>query len=61
LIIAVLAFLVPIIILPYEILLQYQLNKTYLINLGINLNKINYTILGFSAYAFILTILYGGN
>ncbi len=56
-IIALLASLVPLIILPYEILLQYDINKQHLIDIGVNLNKINYTVLSFSAYAFILTFI----
>jgi 4-hydroxybenzoate polyprenyltransferase len=56
-IIALLAALVPLITLPYEILLQYDINKEQLFSIGINLNKINYTILAFSAYAFILTFI----
>ncbi len=54
-IIALLAALVPLIILPYEILLQYSINKDELISLGKNLNKINFWIIGFSIFAFLTT------
>ncbi len=56
-IIALLAFLVPLITIPFEILLQYTFNKDILIRLGNNLNTINFWILGFSIYAFVLTFI----
>jgi 4-hydroxybenzoate polyprenyltransferase len=57
LIIAFLAALVPLIVLPYEILPQYSLNKTILIQTSNNLHQINNTILFFSIFAFLLTLI----
>ncbi len=56
-IIALLAALVPLIVLPYEILLQYRINRDLLINFGTNLNSINFWIIGFSAFAFLMTLI----
>ena len=57
LIIAVLAGLVPFIVMLFEIPLQYDLNKEYLINSGQNLHEIIIWISGFSIFAFILTLI----
>lgn len=56
-IIALLAALVPLIVLPYEIFLQYTLHRNELIALGENLNVINFWVLGISAFAFLLTLI----
>lgn len=56
-IVALLTALVPLIVLPYEILLQYRINDLELIGLGTNLNEINFWVLGFSAFAFLMTLI----
>lgn len=56
-IVALLAALVPLIVLPYEIFLQYTLNQNVLIALGENLNVINFWVVGISAFAFLLTLI----
>ncbi|MEA3450744.1 MAG: geranylgeranylglycerol-phosphate geranylgeranyltransferase [Bacteroidota bacterium] len=56
-IIALLAALVPLIVLPYEILLQFELNRNALISAGNNLSDISFWILGYSSFAFIMTLI----
>jgi len=56
-IIALLATLVPLIVLPFEILLQYRIHQLELISLGQNLNEINFWVLGFSSFVFIFTLI----
>lgn len=56
-IIAIFAALVPLVILPYEILLQYQIHKSTLLSTGNNLSEITSWILAYSAFAFLLTFI----
>ncbi len=56
-IIALIAALVPLIVLPYELLLQFSINKDALIAAGNNLNQITFWILGYSAFAFLMTFI----
>lgn len=57
LMIALLAGFVPFILILFEIPLQYDLNKEFLIKSGQNLNDIIIWISGFSIFAFILTLI----
>jgi len=56
-IVALLAALVPLIVLPYEILLQFELNHNTLISTRNNLSEISFWILGYSGFAFIMTLI----
>ncbi len=57
LIVAILSALVPLIVMVYEIPLQYQYNSSVFISLQTNLNDLMIWIAGFSAFAFLLTFI----
>lgn len=57
LIVAILAGLVPFIIIIFEIPLQYDINKAILLSRGQNLNEVIIWISGFSIFAFISTLI----